>query len=729
MSFKPEYLKLKHGWRAAAGGWLGLWLATVTLPAQLPWSIYTDSLQNGFQDWSWASRSLDNSSPVHSGAFSIRVTANAWQAASFYHSDYHLNGYTHFSFWAHGGTAGGQQLQVYFSYPDESVGPTVTLPSALPANAWQQYRIPLSSLGAVNATNLHRINLRLTAAGASGTFYLDDVQFDPEPVPGQVNINVVTTQTIRTIDARHFGVNLTMWDQYFDPPYAATTTALLQELGATAVRMPGGSLSDEYHWAANVTLNNTWQWAASFSDMVHVTTNVGAQAFVVVNYGSGTPEEAAAWVRHANVTNQLGFKYWEIGNECYGTWETDTNALAHHAYTYAVRAAEYMAQMKAADPGIKIGVVAVPGEDAYANGYSDHPALNPRTGTTHNGWTPVLLTTLKALGATPDYLIHHHYPEWTNPDNPGGSAVSDVSLLQSTGNWQADAANLRQQIQDYFGSAGTNIELVVTENNSDSGAQGRQSTSLVNGVYYADSLGRLLQTEFQGFVWWCLRNGTDHGGNFDSSLYGWRDYGDLGLVNGVSQRHPTFYAAKLMRLWARPGDRLVSASSDYPWLAAYAARQENGSLTLLVLNKSLAADLTGNISLAGYNPAGVATVRSYGIPNDEAARTNGPAADQDLTTNLLTGVSASFTHEFPRLSLTLITLTPAAPHLEVVSANVPGTFRFRVNGQPGGRYVIQSSSDLDHWTDQATNQLSGGTWEITNSVAWPQHYWRAYWQP
>ena len=52
-----------------------------------------------------------------------------------------------------------------------------------------------------------------------------------------------------------------------------------------------------------------------------VATNVGAQAFIVVNYGSGTPEEAAAWVRHANITNNLGYKYWEIGNENFGSWE------------------------------------------------------------------------------------------------------------------------------------------------------------------------------------------------------------------------------------------------------------------------------------------------------------------------------------------------------------------------------------------------------------------------
>ena len=94
--------------------------------------------------------------------------------------------------------------------------------------------------------------------------------------------------------------------------------------------------------------------------------------FTTVNYGTGSTNEAAAWVAYANgsTTNTLslgvdqfgtnwqtvgywaslraaaplgqddgknflrisraaplGFKYWEIGNECYGTWETDSNAV------------------------------------------------------------------------------------------------------------------------------------------------------------------------------------------------------------------------------------------------------------------------------------------------------------------------------------------------------------------------------------------------------------------
>jgi hypothetical protein len=427
----------------------------------------------------------------------------------------------------------------------------------------------------------------------------------------------------------------------------------------------------------------------------------------------------------------FGIKYWEIGNECYGTWERDTNNLPNHAYTYAVRATNYLARMRAVDPSIKIGVVAVPGESAYANGYTTHPAYNPRTAQTNYGWTPVMLTTLKNFGVRPDFLIHHHYPQWTDPNNVAASPVNDESLLASTGNWAADAATLRQHIADYYGPGGTNIELVVTENNSDAGQQGRQSTSLVNGVYYADSLGRLLQTEFNGFVWWDLRNGTDTQGYFGSHLYGWRTYGDLGMINGLNTRHPTFYAAKLMQWLVRPGDTLLGTTSDYAYLSAYAGRRANGSVALLVVNKSLAANLNVRVNLAGFVPAASATIRSYGMLNDEAARTNGPAVARDLTTNSVAIAGATFTNSFAPLSLTLFTLTPPPPALTTVNVPAAGQVILRLHGQPDVPYVLQSSTNLQTWTAVSTNTLVGDGLSYTNAInpTLSQQYWRAVWQP
>src|SRR4029453_9690508 len=110
--------------------------------------------------------------------------------------------------------------------------------------------------------------------------------------------------------------------------------------------------------------------------------------------------------------------------ENYGPWELDRNTLTNHAYTYAVRATNFIAQMKKVDPTIKVGIVGTTGETSYDNGYTDHPVVNPRTGQTLYGWTPIVLASLKSFGVTPDFLVHHVYPEFTRGE-------SDPLLLQS----------------------------------------------------------------------------------------------------------------------------------------------------------------------------------------------------------------------------------------------------------------------------------------------------------
>lgn len=677
--------------------------------------FFTDQLVNGFQDWSWAARSLTNTTPVFSGTKSIKVTANFWEAFSTYHPAFNTTPYSNFAFWAHGGTNAGQRLQIVVRANGQDQAPYV-LPQALSTN-WQQITISLSLLGAANKTNCDRFTIQLRNDGTANPFFLDDLQLTAAPAPALVRLGVNAAQNLRTVDARFFGVNTAVWDNYFD---SVSTSNLLKEMGCLTLRFPGGSLSDEYHWATGRTGTNSWQWATTFGNFMHIATNAAAQVFITVNYGTGTPAEAAAWVRHANITNNCGFRYWEIGNENYGSWETDTNVSPHDPYTYAVRAKDFIQQMKAADPSIKVGMVAVTGEDNFAN-YSNHPATNSRTSLAHNGWTPVMLTTLKNLGVTPDFIVHHVYPEYTFQE-------SDPLLLQASSNWASDAADLRQQITDYFGAGGTNIELVCTENNSNSGDQGKQSTSLVNGLYYADSLGQIMRTEFNAFLWWDLRNGTDTTGNMDATLYGWRNYGDLGMINGTSTRHPPFYAAKLMQYFSRPGDSILSANSDSLLLSSYAARHTNGELSFLVINKSPVTILNAQIALTNFLPWTNVIVRSYGIPQDEATRTNAPASAQDISvTNFIVG-GTNFNYAFAPYSLTLLNFPPAPARLSPLTIS-NGQIIFQLQGQAPSRYAMQTSSNLTLWTSVATNALITNTLNLTNVVApgSSAKFWRAVW--
>jgi hypothetical protein len=309
-----------------------------------------------------------------------------------------------------------------------------------------------------------------------------------------------------------------------------------------------------------------------------------------------------------------------------------------------------MAAMKAIDPTIKIGVVVVTGEDSFAN-YTDHPATNPRTGQVHNGWTPVLLSTLKSLGVTPDYLIYHRYEQ-------GPGEESDALLLQKARTWPNDAADLRQQLTDYLGAAGASVELVCTENNSVYSSPGKQSTSLVNGLYWADSLGSLLQTEFRGMVWWDLRNGQDTGQNNSPSLYGWRQYGDYGIMSYANDLYPTYYIAKLLSRFARGGDKVVQATSDYSLLSVYATRRTGTTnrLALLVINKSPTSTLTARFALTNFIPGTSIAVNRYGIAQDEAARTG--VGSPDVKTYNTTGAAKSFKFTFPPYSATVLVLKP-----------------------------------------------------------------------
>jgi alpha-L-arabinofuranosidase len=693
-------------------------IQAVMAQANLP--IYTDNLVNGFQDGnSSATHDLTNTSPVHSGTHSISVTTTVNTALSFEYPSFETKVYTSLSFWANGGISGGQSLKVYAQYGANVTGPTFVLSTVLATNAWTKFVIPLGLLGVANKSNVNNLAIELTGFGTTGTFYVDDIQLNAASAPAVVHLGVDAGQALHTVDARQFGVNTATWDGNLGN---SQTLPLLKEMGCLALRWPGGSTSDTYHWATDGTGNSRFR---------NVATNLpGAQIFITINYGSGTPSEAVAWVLSANKTNNCGFKYWEIGNECYGTWENDTHAVQHDPYTYATNAATYIQSMRAAYPNvpIKIGVVVVPGEDSYVNN-TNHQVTNPRTGLKHYGWTPVMLTTLNGLGVMPDYIIYHFYPQYTTANSPN-SADSDPLLLQAAANWSGDAADLRQQISDYIGSPGSNIEMCVTENNSDAGSMGRQSTGLVNALYIADSTSQLMKTEFRSYIWWDLRNGSDTSGDFDPTLYGWRSNGDYGLLSGSNFRYPSFYAEKLLQYFARPADSVLSASSDYLLLSAYAVRRTNGALTMLVINKDTTTNFNAQIALANFVPWASATIQSFGIPQDQAAKNNASLSLQDIATTNFPTAGTNFTYSFPALSLTLFTFAPAASQL---AAFVPasGGMVLQLQGQPGTPYVIQTSPDLFSWTPVSTNLLAGNLLNITNNIppGSSQQFWRAVWLP
>jgi hypothetical protein len=660
--------------------------------------IYDDALQSGWENYGWATINYSNTSPVYSGADSISVTdpGSSYEAIFLGHASFNPSSYQSLSFWIYPTASGSNQLLVQASLGGTAQTGVYLSFTAAQVSHWQSITIPLSTLGVANNPNFDGFWIQ-NQTGGPLTFYLDAISLIAVPPPDPVPLTVNPQTVIRTIDSRIYGMNLDIWDLLLS---GTPTAPLLADMGTGAFRLPGGSASDQYEWQTDLSLpDKSYKWPSNAATFATVTQAQGAQAFVTVNYGSGTPQQAAAWVAYYNGSTSgtaslgvdtsgtnwktvgywasiraaaplatddgynflrashpapFGIKYWEVGNECYGTWEYDLHGasgsgltgVAYDPYTYAQYFQSFSKQMLAVDPAIHIGAPSVTGEDSY--GIGAHGVANPYEGNSvHTGWTPVLLATLKSLGVTPQFLVYHCYPQ-----NPGGE--NDAVLLQAGSSIPSAAANLRQMITDYGAASGTSIELNVTELNSVSSNPGKQTTSLVNGLFMADAIGNLAQTEFNSCIWWAFRGGSVTNANNSSQLYGWRQYGDYGVVasgdlSGVpaNSPYPPYYAAQLLTNWGRGGDAVVSATSGYGLLSIYAARIANGSLALLVINKNPSSDLPAQITLNNFTPgSSSAPLYSYGKPND--------LASAGITTGTAAVPGATFSYTFPSYSMSVL---------------------------------------------------------------------------
>jgi hypothetical protein len=511
-------------------------------------------------------------------------------------------------------------------------------------------------------------------------------------------------QALRQVNDQVLGVNLAWWDSSLN---TTQTRQMVEAAGLTMFRFPGGSSSDTWHFNAPPSYDGE----GTSPSMASFIASVGGTGMVTLDYGSGSPQEAAAFLAYLNSatgntsvigagpewdsgTNSwvqqdwktagywaglraaaplaqddglnflrigraapFGFHYFEVGNEIYGSWETDYHGSggdtgkAHDPATYVAFAKQFAGYAVHIDPSISIG------EDTGSVGYD-------------NNWTANVLQQDAVQGFTPGFLSDHIYVQAPGSESDSTLLLGTVSSPTAGGsgspdNWALRAAGYRSLLNQKLGVNANKVELLATEFNSVYSNPGKESTSLVNGLYVADSLGIILQTEYNGALVWDLRNGWDTGNNNAASLYGWRSGGDYGLLGGGGPApatgtyvpYPTYFAEQLVSKMVHTGDTVVKASSSDPILTVYAVKEANGHLDLLVINKSASADLTGQFQIASFTPSAQAQVWQYGKAQDTAQNqtTDGHAALANFTTNLSLNGS-NFSYTFPSYSMTVLDL-------------------------------------------------------------------------
>jgi hypothetical protein len=461
-----------------------------------------------------------------------------------------------------------------------------------------------------------------------------------------VHVTVNANEGLGTVPDTAYGLNQAVWDGEMN---TQASVSLLGQAGVQMMRYPGGSYGDGYHWQTNTVSGGGYVAPGTdFDSFMGTVKAVGAQAMLIANYGSGTPEEAAAWVRYANVTKGYRAQYWEIGNEVFGNgyygadWELDYHTSKGPA-AYANNVVQYAQAMKAVDPTIKIGVVLT-----LPNSWPDGMVASGDA----KDWNQ---TVLPIVGPYVDFGIIHYYPNHTT--------AADV--LQQTGLLPAELAQVRQEINQYAGARGPGIGIAVTETQSN-----YQAATQPGALFTADVYFTALESGVFNVDYWDTRNGMPED-NITTAPDGATDYGDGGMISSgncnsnnvceppLNTPFPPYYAFQMLSKVAGAGDTLVKSASDNGMVAVHAARNTNGDLSVELVNRDPGTAYPVNLSYAGWTPSSeTPTVYTYA---DEA--TSITASRQGTAS----------TQVIPPYSIVTLKLTPSATNPVSGTLNAPGT--------------------------------------------------------
>ena len=493
-------------------------------------------------------------------------------------------------------------------------------------------------LSAVGAIALAGSALMAPGGGATAAAATDGGAGAAATATGStVNVTVNAAEGLGTIPSTAYGLNTAVWDSQMN---TTPTQGLLKAAGVDMLRYPGGSYGDAYNWQNNTVEGGYVAPGTDFDQFMGTAQAIGAQPILIANYGTGTPQEAAAWVQYANVTKGYGVKYWEIGNEQYGdgiygaNWEANNYADKSPAQ-YATELLQFASAMKAVDPSIKIGaVLTLPGN------WPDSVVASGASG----DWNQQVLS---IAGSAIDFAIVHFYP----PSSLGASVVNAPDQLGG------ELAQLRQEIDQYAGAHGPGIQVAMTE------TDGNNFMDTQPGALYgADTYMSSLENGVFTVDYWDLRNGATA---ISTAPDGATDYGDEGVLSSggcvgstceppMSTPFPSYYAISMLSKLGLPGDTMVNAGTDQQLVTVHAVRNANSDLSVMLINKDPANSYQVSLHYAGFTPVSAApTVYAY---RDEASS----------ITSAPQGTSAS--QALPPYSIETIVLQPQAGTESALSA-------------------------------------------------------------
>lgn len=387
-----------------------------------------------------------------------------------------------------------------------------------------------------------------------------------------------------------------------DPAARQNMETWLKALGpSTSFRYGGGAWADAYNWQTNVdtyaaaqnrvqsndfTLGHGYASNAldylTFDSYMDEVKADGAQGLVTINYGSGTPELAAAWAKRIVAQNDPVTEF-NIGNEPYGCGEVNfpiTTPPASYtgwepnspygcpqktmgsipgmqliAQSFIAHGPAFMTAIKQADPN---AVVVLP----YA--------ISPP----HNSgyvWNDAVMPALRGQYQGIDVLW---YPSFTTTQEPDSTILSYLTDIPTR------AAAIKADIANY--SPG--VFWMIGETNSSN--QATMTPDMPLGAVFAagDALSWLAQGA-STVDWWQQADAQNSGGSRVNPSYS--------MFDNEGNPQTPYWGWLLASKLAQPGAVLsADAANTNPTMLAFSSTLANGHVAEAYINLSTTASGT-----------------------------------------------------------------------------------------------------------------------------------------
>ena len=365
---------------------------------------------------------------------------------------------------------------------------------------------------------------------------------------------------------------------------------------AKAMKTPllrfGGNFTSAYHWRDGTgprdkrvsMLNIAWGMPEyntfGTDEFLRFCELIGARPQIALNLGSGTPGEAAGWVKYVNEHwgEHAGGLLWELGNELWGTFQVGYPTRQR----VAERTKAFSDAVREVDPNAKW--IATGGdEDSYRD------------------WNETQLTNAGAF----DYLSTHFVvtDDRVQRQNPTADFIAQADFALPVG--------LERKLREMHKQTQENPQ-----------ARDRVKTAFTEWLFWArqgdapryDNMGGAISTA--GFLNMLMRVADivpiadmtgimefggiwkRRGGVFGApSYWAFRMYSNANAVQVVEAR------TEVEKYDVEQGSIRLPSIPDVPYLDVVAARNEAGDkLTLFCVNRHLARDIAARISVAGFAP-------------------------------------------------------------------------------------------------------------------------------